>query len=682
MLCASGTTCAQVCQYAFRKNDIVWICKTCQKDETCVQCNNCFNDSDHRDHDVFFYHSQAGGCCDCGDPDAWDPRGFCSKHGNVAENPLEHLPPNTREVGARVLDRVASAFADHAESVVAQYNIHRLAQDSDERVMLVLHLDDAHRADTLVHLFQHSAAPPQAVHDDSLRTDLISTGVLAERVDIASAVRRAEDLHNNSCVVRIATLQEWRREQLFQRIMEWLYKVAESSDGFCRVVCNAFRRDYLVRIMKADCRLPKALAKALHDLFLTLMADQTFKMSVAQAYARSFEVFTRDYAACIGTNDASLYTLSVQFLNRGSFVNEIVSHHMFLQALSGALRHMLLTDQASTSQHPILAFRRYNPIIGDLKCIFTIPQISRVFLGLCLHEWLETLSIVQGIHPQQRMLTHHVEYETREWMDAFNLYLGISSVFDYLSNWFGVENSVYGVVTDTATLPSVQSVGEQICEALQRWQSERFSESWAYAVRTLQGGYTVYGAPQKLSFHLFLHRFLASILREATKHPRHSGAVQAVLDRLRSDVRQFMLTLDFPLLDIVWAAQIKSGMWRKNGQVMNDQLLNYNEPPFCRVFHDLDLMMVQFCAVALEPGDLLTHILFRFVHTWLLQSPNGPWLTCFFLSVAATRQVRYPRLCAAEIRRAHRRRRVCAGTARGSAVVHGRVCDRAAASAQ
>lgn len=48
----------RVCQYAFLKNDIVWICKVCQADETCVLCNDCFRSSDHEGHEVYFYHAQ------------------------------------------------------------------------------------------------------------------------------------------------------------------------------------------------------------------------------------------------------------------------------------------------------------------------------------------------------------------------------------------------------------------------------------------------------------------------------------------------------------------------------------------------------------------------------------------------------------------------------------------------
>jgi hypothetical protein len=59
----------RVCQHPFRKNDIVWVCRTCQADETCVLCHACYSQSNHEGHDVAFYHAQAGGCCDCGDPD-------------------------------------------------------------------------------------------------------------------------------------------------------------------------------------------------------------------------------------------------------------------------------------------------------------------------------------------------------------------------------------------------------------------------------------------------------------------------------------------------------------------------------------------------------------------------------------------------------------------------------------
>ena len=98
----------RVCQYAFKKNDIVWVCRTCQSDETCVLCHACYSRSDHEGHDVSFYHAQAGGCCDCGDPDAWDPAGFCDCHGPgaVAAGGADGIPVDVVDGAANVVGSI------------------------------------------------------------------------------------------------------------------------------------------------------------------------------------------------------------------------------------------------------------------------------------------------------------------------------------------------------------------------------------------------------------------------------------------------------------------------------------------------------------------------------------------------------------------------------------------------
>eukprot|EP00953_Heterococcus_sp_UTEX-ZZ885_P020575 11507-Heterococcus_DN1.PRE.1 len=75
-LCASSGTAAASAGAANTKASV-----SCAADDTCVLCNACYSASDHTGHEVYFYHAHAGGCCDCGDPDAWQPDGFCDKHG-------------------------------------------------------------------------------------------------------------------------------------------------------------------------------------------------------------------------------------------------------------------------------------------------------------------------------------------------------------------------------------------------------------------------------------------------------------------------------------------------------------------------------------------------------------------------------------------------------------------------
>ncbi len=68
------------CGYVFKKNDMAWNCRTCQTDSTCVICDPCFHASDHEGHEVYFHRTNPGGCCDCGDIEAWKIEGCCPMH--------------------------------------------------------------------------------------------------------------------------------------------------------------------------------------------------------------------------------------------------------------------------------------------------------------------------------------------------------------------------------------------------------------------------------------------------------------------------------------------------------------------------------------------------------------------------------------------------------------------------
>jgi len=68
------------CGYVFKTGDIAWNCRTCQTDSTCVICDTCFRNSDHEGHEVYFHRTTPGGCCDCGDAEAWKVEGCCPLH--------------------------------------------------------------------------------------------------------------------------------------------------------------------------------------------------------------------------------------------------------------------------------------------------------------------------------------------------------------------------------------------------------------------------------------------------------------------------------------------------------------------------------------------------------------------------------------------------------------------------
>lgn len=70
--------------------------RDCALDDSCVLCSRCFHATDHFDHNVsFFIAQQSGGCCDCGDIEAWRQDIHCPFH-PFADATKESLqPPST-----------------------------------------------------------------------------------------------------------------------------------------------------------------------------------------------------------------------------------------------------------------------------------------------------------------------------------------------------------------------------------------------------------------------------------------------------------------------------------------------------------------------------------------------------------------------------------------------------------
>ena len=67
-------------QSSFVSLQTAYRCKTCGMSDSSCMCVECFDVKQHEGHDYRIYQSPSGGCCDCGDPSAWRPSGFCARH--------------------------------------------------------------------------------------------------------------------------------------------------------------------------------------------------------------------------------------------------------------------------------------------------------------------------------------------------------------------------------------------------------------------------------------------------------------------------------------------------------------------------------------------------------------------------------------------------------------------------
>ena len=93
-------------------------------------------------------YQQAGGCCDCGDEDAWDANGFCHRHGQDGNDPLVHLPPSFITSARFMLNKSASFLLQAVEHIMESFDLDGCVDKAwagpQAEYYLILHNDDVH----------------------------------------------------------------------------------------------------------------------------------------------------------------------------------------------------------------------------------------------------------------------------------------------------------------------------------------------------------------------------------------------------------------------------------------------------------------------------------------------------------------------------------------------------------
>lgn len=611
------------------------------QDETCVLCNECYQQSAHPGHDVYFYHSAAGGCCDCGDADAWCPDGFCTRHGKRADDPVKYIPVPMQLQSKEIFTAITNGFEDFCQTFCQT----EPAVVDEEVYSLYLYLDDLHSAPELVGLIMSS--PIQnllgGLAEERSEALLIKKGYLKLKSGQPHTALTTvhQLLRTQRCIVRLLTINEERAHAALLQAFTWMRSVCLCCDGLCSLACQVLDSDRLKRLMYQDMFLDKELGGAFHNLLLSLMSAQHFKMTAAVAYAMSFRKICGDFGRGYGVSGATVFNLSVQFLNREHFVNEICYHHSFLDNAVAALYemvHVYTPSENGFAKLQSVTRRRYSPIIADLKIIFTIPEVSRLFLTTCLSTWLKILEELQQIHQQKRAFEAHVLYEDRHWMHAFNLTLGVGSMYEYLSNWLvdassptalhKVAHSMTIAHSVEVSLVDVRRLLTAIVQQCFHWQQSR-DNNYAHTASTILDEASNFESLDLLqvqqqhiilryfslsfvrtdlkSFHYPLHRFLAYCVLEATKHPHLSSTLYNIGLLLAEDTKHTLSMLFTILQPVLFSCEIRQGKWKRNGQCVYDQLLNYAEPPYSRVFRDLDLVLIQTALIVLPASVFLIY---------------------------------------------------------------------------
>ncbi|KAJ5513166.1 Zinc finger RING/FYVE/PHD-type [Penicillium fimorum] len=420
------------------------------------------------------------------------------------------------------------------------------------------------------------------------------------------------------------------------------------------------RLDWLVLY---DLRLWKKTRTDLRDLYISTVVNvPQFKRIMGLRLSALYTALAQLYLIADREPDHSIVNLSLQLLTTPSITEEIVVRGNFLTKVMAILYTFLTTRQVgepqSVNPNATLAFdagsvtnRRLYHFFLDLRYLLQSEYVQhRVRTEeQYLPQFLDLVKLSQGICPNVRAVGEHVEYETDAWISASILMREINRLCRQFCESFRdpeIDNGDYllrAIETTTTTtilhsaglerkrfdqaeikdevrfklLPpfdfEVGASGQVPCHRVVEFVVERGSISFHHALH-----YT-------LSWLIECGRNISSetmrdVLFDAANTAR--SEIHAAKTANPSKVDDVLLTLgpedllltmfDYPLRVCAWLAQMKAGMWVRNGLSLRHQMSQYRGVSSRDFAYYRDIFLLQTALVTCDPSRVLASIAHRF----------------------------------------------------------------------
>lgn len=420
------------------------------------------------------------------------------------------------------------------------------------------------------------------------------------------------------------------------------YKSQRSTEP-CEDIWQRVRLDYLILY---DLRLWKTLRINLRHLYITTVVTiPRFKRIIGLRIAGLYTALAQLYLIADREPDHSIINLSVQLLTTPSVTHEVVDRGNFLTNLMAILYTFLTTRQVGFPEdvHPkaTLAFdagtvtnRRIFHFFLDLRWLFRSELIH--WRVRCepryLLQFLDLVKLHQGVCPNIRALGEHVEYESDTWISAQLIVKDINKLCKDLSlsfapdEKFGDQNSnLHRAIRVVGQVTMINAFGYE----RKRFSAAELREDLAWhTVGPFESSGKTYSVPklvvqsEPMSFHHPLHYLLSWLVENARgmgrcelrvllhftpedlKDPYNQSRTAPAPNNLTPH-ELLSGIFDHPLRVVVWLAQMKAGMWVRNGITLRHQAHTYRSVSTRDVGYQRDIFMIQSALVLCGAGDEL-----------------------------------------------------------------------------
>ncbi|KAI9317943.1 hypothetical protein BX666DRAFT_1565983 [Dichotomocladium elegans] len=293
------------CGHLFKKGESVYRCRNCGLDDTCVLCSRCFHSTNHEGHDVKIWISRgSGGCCDCGDPEAWKTPLECKIHSLSAVpdmpssdasqklEPRSSVPPELllqiKNTIRTVLDYILETFAASPENF--SYGNAREIQheceladkalgmpsNGDNLYACILWNDETHTFDKVIEVVKRAIGCTTIQAQRAAETvDAYGRHIVARSENLDELIRIADIISSIKLAVTIRSCKDTVREEICGLLLDWLKELISGRYTFFMNVerGNCVVRDIICEVLCEGWSLSPELAELSMRSRRTAMSD-------------------------------------------------------------------------------------------------------------------------------------------------------------------------------------------------------------------------------------------------------------------------------------------------------------------------------------------------------------------------------------------------------------------------
>ncbi|BGP50511.1 E3 ubiquitin-protein ligase ubr1 [Rhodotorula kratochvilovae] len=504
---------------------------------------------------------------------------------------------------------------------------------------------------------------PSAASGVATRVDTLGRDVILVTPSAAEALRVARVVAQIKLVVSVREARETFREQCAAEVLLSARDLlrarlgAEGPGALADVVARVLLerggdgRSRFMRWAEVEARMWKAPRKTGQEIAVALMGvGGEVKTELSVQYAEIYSSLATTYLLTDREPEHSLIFFGVQVFTVPSVAALLVSRHYFLSRLLKVLTSFL-TGQLSPDRtrlvlppnpsrrtlnldSPLIAKqRRYFQLFSDLTHLIQCAPVQRLIASAphLLDDMSAFAALFEGMNPLARAAGAHVEYESEQWSTAFNLTIQLARVCRAFGAAFHPLPS--GEEAGDAGAPSTLDLARALNTLLVRLAgpaAPRATHDVVLAGRSYGPLVRYSVAREPVSYHHPLAWLWAEMAKGLAAERGSEDAlgqvgvegVKALLggEGAEGEVMGMVRAMEEPLRVLALVAQVRSGVWVRNGFTVRAQNLHYRDYSLRETTFEQDLFFLQTALVVLDPSLVVAALVDRFeVRDWLVR---------------------------------------------------------------